>query len=33
MKTEGLIFLIISWGIIIGLNIYCFFKVFKARKF
>lgn len=32
MTREGLIFLVISWGIIIGLNIYCFYKVFTVKK-
>ncbi len=29
MKTEGIIFLVIAWGIIISLIVFCFIKVFK----
>jgi hypothetical protein len=32
MNFAGLIFLIVSWGIIIVLNIYCLWKVFTVKK-
>lgn len=32
MTAGGLIVLIVFWGIIIGLAIFCFGKVFSKRK-
>ena len=32
MKILGWIFLIISWGIILGLTIFCFVKVFSKKE-
>ena len=32
MKLSGIIFLIFSWGVIIGLCIYCFMEIFRTRS-
>ncbi len=32
MNIFGWIFLIISWGLILGLNIYCFIRVLKEPE-
>lgn len=32
MTLEGWVFLIISWGIILGLTIFCFVKVFSKKE-
>ncbi len=32
LKVSGIIFLVLAWGIIITLTVYCFFKVFKSEK-
>ncbi len=32
MNSSGWLFLIISWGIIIGLVIFCFAKVFAKKE-
>ena len=33
MRIEGIIFLAVSWTIIIGLNVFCLYKIFNVRKF
>jgi len=32
MKTEGWILLLISWGFILGLAVFCFIKVFSKKE-
>ena len=32
MKLAGWIFLVFSWGIISGLTIFCFIKVFSKKE-
>jgi hypothetical protein len=32
MKLAGWIFLIVSWGIILGLTAFCFIKVFSKKE-
>jgi len=32
MKLSGIIFLILSWGVIIGLCIYCFIEIFRTQS-
>jgi len=32
MKPSGWIFLIVSWGVIAGLSIFCFYKVITKKK-
>jgi|GEM_PF-1957785 len=32
MKPEGIIFMIISWGFIISLVSFSFYKIFKSGK-
>jgi len=32
MRIGGWIFLIISWGLILGLTIFCFTKVFSRKE-
>jgi hypothetical protein len=32
MNAGGWIFLALSWGSIIGLGVFCFYKVFSKRK-
>jgi hypothetical protein len=32
LSTSGLLFLIISWSVIISLNIFCFYNIFKESK-
>ena len=32
MRLAGWIFLIFSWGIILGLTFFCFAKVFSKRE-
>jgi len=32
MKILGWIFLIISWGALLGLTIFCFVKVFSKKE-
>ncbi len=32
MKTAGWVFLIGSWGFIIGLAIFCFIRVFSKKE-
>jgi len=32
MKTGGWIFLVVSWGIILGLTTHCFIKVFSKKE-
>jgi len=32
MKISGWIFLIISWGVILGMAIFCFVKVFLRKE-
>lgn len=31
-KIEGILFLIIVWGIVIGLLAYCFYKVLTGKE-
>jgi len=33
MSTGGWIFLIISWGLILGMAVFCFIKVFSRKEF
>lgn len=30
MKLSGWIFMILSWGFILGLGVFCFSKIFKS---
>jgi hypothetical protein len=32
LSTSGLLFLIISWSVIITLNVFCFYNIFKESK-
>lgn len=32
MNIFGWIFLVLSWGIIIGLNIFCFYRILSPRR-
>lgn len=32
MKFSGWLFLILSWGSIIGLAVFCFYKVFSKKE-
>jgi hypothetical protein len=32
MNIGGWIFLLISWGIILGLTVFCFVKVFSKKE-
>ncbi len=32
MHTSGIIFMVMAWGIIIVLSVFCFGKVFKSEK-
>lgn len=32
ITTSGIIFLVLAWGIIIGLTVFSFYKVLKVRK-
>jgi hypothetical protein len=32
MKLSGWVFLIFSWGLILGLTVFCFTKVFLERS-
>jgi len=32
LTTNGIIFLVMAWGIILSLVTYCFYKVLKLRK-
>ena len=32
MKIDGIVFLVLAWGIIITLTTYCFFKVVKSER-
>jgi len=32
MKIEGWLFIIFSWGIILGLTVFCFKKVFSKKE-
>jgi len=32
MKISGWVFLIFSWGIILGLTVFCFKKVFSKKE-
>jgi len=31
MKESGWLFLILSWGVILGLTVFCFAKVFSKK--
>lgn len=31
MRPDGWLFLIISWGLIVGLTVFCFRQVFKKK--
>jgi len=33
MNNSGWLFLLVSWGVILGLNAFCLYKVFKRKKF
>lgn len=30
MTTAGLLFMLVSWGLIIGLNVFCFRRLWQA---
>ena len=32
MRPSGWIFLILSWGFILGLVIFCFYKIFAKKR-
>ena len=32
MNIAGWLFLLVSWGIIIGLSIFCFIRVFSKKE-
>ena len=32
MRFDGWLFLIISWGVIFGLTIFCFIKIFSKKE-
>jgi len=32
MRIDGWVFLIISWGIILGMAVFCFVKVFLKKE-
>ena len=32
LTTGGLVFLILAWGVIITLTVFCFAKVFRSEK-
>lgn len=32
MNIRGLVFLLVSWAIIIGITAYCFWQIFRAKK-
>jgi hypothetical protein len=32
MKINGWIFLVVSWGLILGLTTFCFIKVFSKKE-
>jgi hypothetical protein len=32
MTTGGIIFLVIAWGCVITLTVYCFYRVLKSEK-
>lgn len=32
MNAYGLMFIILSWGIIIGLMSFCFYKIFSEKR-
>jgi len=32
MRTGGYIFIILSWGLILGLAFFCFIKVFSKKE-
>ncbi len=32
INTSGIIFLVLAWGIIIGLTVFSFYKAFKGEK-
>lgn len=32
LTTEGIIFWILGWGIVIGMVIFCFYKIMKSNK-
>ncbi len=31
LTSEGIIFLVLAWGIIISLVVFCFYKVFRTE--
>ncbi len=31
MTTEGWVFMGLFWGVVIGLNLFCYVKIFKNR--
>jgi len=32
MNIWGMIFLVVSWGMIIGITVYCFYRVLTSRE-
>ncbi len=32
MKIGGWVFIVLSWGIILGLTVFCFIKVFVRKE-
>lgn len=32
LTSEGIIFLVLAWGIIIALVVFCFYKVFRTEQ-
>ena len=32
MNWSGWLFMALAWGAILGLNIFCFYQVFRVRK-
>lgn len=32
MNTGATLFLVLSWGIILSLNVYCFAKILRKKK-
>ncbi len=32
LSLPGFIFMIVTWATITGLNVFCFYKIFKDRK-
>lgn len=32
LSPAGMIFMIVTWAAITGLNVFCFYKIFKEKK-